>query len=79
MFRNGKEAQGMTWINRGDCLETVRGKREGGGMRKARGLEHAWLDMVGLRVHSKGKSRAKRCKLLTVRLACGRAVAIVRE
>lgn len=69
----------MTWINRGDCLETVRGKREGGGMRKARGLEHAWLDMVGLRVHSKGKSRAKRCKLLTVRLACGSAVAIVRE
>lgn len=48
-------------------------------MRKARGLEHAWLDMVGLRVHSKGKSRAKRWKLLTVRLACGSAVASARE
>lgn len=48
-------------------------------MRKTRGLEHAWLDMVGLRVHSKGKSRAKRWKLLTVRLACGSAVASARE
>lgn len=33
MFRDGKEAQVMTWIYGGDCLETVREKRGWGGER----------------------------------------------
>lgn len=68
MFRDGKEAQVMTWIYGGDCLETVR-EEEGLGRRKAWGLEHEWPDLEGLRGHFKGKSKAKRWKLKTVRSA----------
>lgn len=72
MFRDGKEAQMMTWIYGGDRLEAVR-EEEGVGRRKAWGLEHAWPDMEGLRGHLKGKSKAKRWKLKTVRSAGVRA------